>query len=105
VVHVSIALPALAALLPRGVRSPTIVAIVLSSALTFFATTNFAVWAFSGIYTPDVGGLIKCYIAALPFLRNTIAGDAFWATALFGGYRLVQSLAARRAIAALAVER
>jgi hypothetical protein len=89
VVYVAIALPALAAFLPRRVRLPGIVAIVLASSLTFFAATNFAVWAFSGMYEPNLGGLIKCYIAALPFLQNTIAGDAFWATALFGGYRLV----------------
>ena len=99
VVYVAIALPALAGLLPRGLRTLGIVAIMLSSSLAFFATTNFAVWAFSGMYTPDLGGLIKCYIAALPFLQNTITGDAFWAMALFGGYWLVQGIAARRAVA------
>jgi hypothetical protein len=105
VVYVAIALPALAGLLPHRVRAPGIVAIMLSSSLTFFATTNFAVWAFSGMYAPDMGGLIKCYIAALPFLQNTIAGDAFWATALFGGYWLVQRIASQHANAAVASER
>jgi hypothetical protein len=101
VVYVAIALPALAAFLPRRVRLPGIVAIVLASSLTFFAATNLAVWAFSGMYAPDLDGLIKCYIAALPFLQNTIAGDAFWATALFGGYWLMQGIATRR----MAIER
>ena len=39
VVYVAIALPALAGLLPHRVRAPGIIAIILSSSLTFFATT------------------------------------------------------------------
>jgi hypothetical protein len=105
VVYIAIALPALAGLLPRRVRAPGVVAIMLSSSLTFFATTNFAVWAFSGMYAPDISGLIKCYIAALPFLQNTIVGDAFWATALFGGYWLAQRMALQHANAAVTSER
>jgi hypothetical protein len=52
--------------------------------LLFFATTNFAVWAFSGMYAPDLHGLVHCYVAALPFLWNTVAGDMLWTTLLFG---------------------
>jgi hypothetical protein len=95
-VDIAIALPALAALLPRRPGVAGLIAILLSSALTFFVATNFAVWAFSGLYAPDMGGLTECYIAALPFLQNTLAGDAFWALALFGGYRLLRSGAAPR---------
>jgi hypothetical protein len=58
--------------------------LVLSSSLLFFATTNFAVWAFSGMYAHDLHGLVHCYVAALPFLYNTVAGDALWTTLLFG---------------------
>jgi hypothetical protein len=58
--------------------------LVLSSSLLFFATTNFAVWAFSGMYAHDLHGLVLCYVAALPFLWNTVAGDALWTTLLFG---------------------
>ncbi len=91
VVYVSISLPALVGLLSSRFRAPLMVVLVLlSCSLTFFATTNFAVWAFSGMYAPNVEGLIKCYIAALPFLQNTVAGDLFWATVLFGGFSLIQ---------------
>lgn len=55
----------------------------LGSALIFFVTTNFAVWAFSGMYSLDSAGLIQCYIAGLPFLKYTVAGDLFWSVALF----------------------
>jgi hypothetical protein len=58
--------------------------LVLSSSLLFYATTNFAVWAFSGMYAHDLHGLVLCYVAALPFLWNTVAGDALWTTLLFG---------------------
>ena len=57
--------------------------------------TNFAVWAFSGMYSLDMAGLVQCYVAALPFLKYTVAGDLFWAAVLFGGAWLVQRLHAR----------
>ncbi len=37
-----------------------------------------------------MAGLIQCYIAALPFLQYTMAGDLFWSAVLFGGAFLVQ---------------
>jgi hypothetical protein len=89
VVYVAIALPAAAGLLPRPVRAPgALMAVILSSSLTFFLTTNLAVWAFSGMYAPNLGGLIQCYIAALPFLQNTMASDLFWTAVLFSLYWL-----------------
>ena len=38
----------------------------------------------------DLGGLAACYAAALPFLQNTIVGDLFWTSLLFGGYAAVR---------------
>jgi hypothetical protein len=83
VVYAALALPALLARWGRA-RPVVVAPLVLSSSLLFFATTNFAVWAFSGMYAPDLHGLVHCYVAALPFLWNTVAGDALWATLLFG---------------------
>ena len=101
IVYVSIALPAVAGMLSSRLRAPVVlIPVVLSCSLTFFATTNFAVWAFSGIYAPDLEGLIKCYVAALPFLQNAVAGDLFWATVLFGGPWLMRVSRARTAGAA-----
>ena len=38
-------------------------------------------------------GLVKCYIAALPFLQqHAVAGDLFWGIVLFGGYWLAQNV-------------
>ena len=68
---------------------------MLACSLIFFVTTNFAVWAWSGLYSADMAGLIQCYAMGLPFLKYTIAGDLFWAAVLFGGAWLVQRLTAR----------
>lgn len=96
VVYLSLTLPAMVGILSRRFRvSRMLVPAILSCSLIFFVTTNFAVWAFSGIYTADMAGLIKCYIAALPFLQYTVAGDLVWAAILFGGAWLVQTTFAR----------
>jgi Family of unknown function (DUF6580) len=46
---------------------------VLSCALLFFAATNLAVWAFSGMYSHDWARLAAFYVAALPFLKQSVA--------------------------------
>jgi hypothetical protein len=86
VVYATLALPALLGRWGRARGAIVLVPLALSSSLFFFATTNFAVWAFSGMYAHDLAGLVHCYVAALPFLQNTIIGDMFWTTLLFGGW-------------------
>jgi Family of unknown function (DUF6580) len=72
-----------------GRRMPAmIVPLALASSLMFFASSNFAVWAFGGMYPGSLSGLIQCYAAALPFLHTTLLGDLFWTAVLFGGWRL-----------------
>jgi hypothetical protein len=93
IVYAALALPACAASLSGRLRGPrAIVPVMLASAAAFFLITNFAVWAFGSMYAPDAGGLVACYVAALPFLKYTIAGDLFWAAALFGGQWLLQNI-------------
>jgi hypothetical protein len=96
VVYAALALPAVAGILGRRYgASRVVVPAALTCSLIFFAATNLAVWAFSGMYSLDMAGLIQCYTLALPFLKYTIAGDLFWCAALFGGAWLVQRLTAR----------
>jgi hypothetical protein len=71
-----------------GVASVAIASVV--SALGFFAVTNFAVWWGSGLYPQTLEGLVACYVAALPFLRNGIAGALLYSLLLFGGHALLQ---------------
>ncbi len=100
-VYATLALPACAGALSRTLRRPLwIVPILVSSSLIFFLVTNLAVWAFGAMYPANAAGLLTCYVAALPFLRNMLAGDLFWGFALFGGYWLLQGIRAASAAAA-----
>ncbi len=42
----------------------------LSSAIIFFIISNFGVWIVG--YPKNISGFIACYVAALPFLSNTL---------------------------------
>jgi len=96
VVYAALTLPAVIGILARRFGpARAVVPAALSCSFFFFVTTNFAVWAFSGMYSLDMAGLTQCYVAALPFLKYTVAGDLFWAAVLFGGAWLVQRLTTR----------
>lgn len=62
----------------------------VASSLLFFATTNFGVWALDGMYPRTAAGLVACYTAALPFLRNMLEGDLLYTLVLFGGVALLE---------------
>ncbi len=91
IVYAAIALPAVAGIYSRRWHGAApIIATMLSCSLVFFAASNFAVWAFSGMYPLTLQGLTECYAAALPFLDRTVFGDLFWTAVLFGGAWFVQ---------------
>ena len=70
-------------------------AAAITSSVLFFVITNFGMWLFSGFYPRTLAGFEACYIAAIPFFQNTVAGDLFYATLLFGGFRLAELLVQR----------
>ncbi len=51
------------------------------STLIFFIITNFGVWTL-GNYGYTVGGLIECFILAIPFYGNTLISSLFFATCI-----------------------
>lgn len=77
-------------LLRSHIKVGTVLLASLSSSLLFFIITNFAMWVGSPFYPQNMGGLIECYVAALPFLNNGILGDLFFSTVFFGGFYLAQ---------------
>ena len=81
-------------LLARGRSAPRLVGATLSSAVVFFALSNFGMWA-SGYYPRTAAGLAECYAAALPFFRNTLLSDAVFVAALFGGHALLSRWVSR----------
>ncbi len=96
-VYLSFALTVLIGWAIAGRKSPlTIGGAAIASSVMFFVVTNFGVWLFSGMYPRSVDGLAACYVAAIPFFQNTLAGDLFFAALLFGGFAL-----AERAVPAL----
>lgn len=50
----------------------------ISGSFIFFAISNLGVWLSSGMYELSFAGLVQCFIAALPFLDNQLAGDLFY---------------------------
>ena len=67
-----------------------------SGSILFFLITNFGVWVAGGLYPSTLEGLRQCYVAAIPFFRNTLLGDLIYTAAFFGGYALVMSIVLTR---------
>lgn len=67
----------------------------IASSLLFFAVSNFGVWLAGGIYPHTLTALGACFVAAVPFFQNTVAGDLFYAALLFGGFALAEHLVPR----------
>jgi hypothetical protein len=91
VIYLSFAVIVALGLWLRPRRSPAVIAsAALASSILFFGLTNFGVWAFDHLYPPTWSGLVACYVAALPFFRNSLAGDLLYTAALFGGFALLE---------------
>ncbi|GHB81489.1 DUF6580 family putative transport protein [Persicitalea jodogahamensis] len=73
----------------------------LLSSVLFFVVTNFAVWYGSaGFYPQTLSGLGACYLAGLQFYQqdffgnlffNTVLGDLFFSSVLFGAFEALKS--------------
>jgi hypothetical protein len=60
--------------------------------LVFYLVTNFAGWLEPhSLYAHTVDGLLQGYVMAIPFFRNSLAGDLFWTALLFGLYEVAHS--------------
>ena len=68
-------------------KKPSVFAILLSS-FSFFVITNFGVWLIS--YPKSWVGLVECYTLAIPFFRNSLLGDFFYAGLMIYGFNFVQ---------------
>ena len=78
------------------------IGVTVTGSILFFIVTNFGVWTSSlAAYPHNIVGLMQCYAAAIPFFRNTLAGDLFFVGSIFGAYelakRFVPSLQQRQA--------
>jgi hypothetical protein len=69
----------------------TTIGSTVAGSVLFFVVTNFGVWLTTEFaYPHTVVGMIQCYTAAIPFFRNTLAGDFIYVGAMFGLFELAK---------------
>lgn len=74
----------------KKVRIQNILIASILASIVFFMVSNFGVWASTTMYPDDLNGLIICYSAGLPFLKNTLMGDLVYTGVLFGVFEFAQ---------------
>ena len=64
--------------------------------MQFFVLSNFGTWlAPGGMYGHTLGGLVNCYVAAIPFFRNTLLADVMFTAVVFGLHFVLSRLVVR----------
>lgn len=77
----------------KSVAAPLLSSVAAST--LFYLVTNAAVWAFSPLYEKTSAGLSLAYFMGLPFFKNTLLGDLFYAGVFIGGYAILTSMVFR----------
>lgn len=72
-------------------------AAAVGTSTVFFLLSNFGCWL-AGMYPPTAGGLLECYIAALPWFGATLGGDLFYSIVLIGSYDHLMTHGSERAV-------
>lgn len=85
--------------LRRHKNLANIIGATLAGSILFFLITNFAVWAATPWYPKNWVGMSQCYILALPFFRNTILGDLFYVSTMFGLFESAKFLVRKKVLA------
>lgn len=70
----------------------------LLASFSFFLVSNFAVWVAWQMYPKTLAGLGMCYVAALPFFRNSLTSELCCSLLLFGLLNRARSLTGMNAI-------
>jgi len=74
------------------------------SAIVFYLVTDFGEWL-GPLYPHTLAGLAASYVAAIPFLRNSVLSDLAYSFVFFGIYDAARFAAARRAAGVTAPQR
>jgi hypothetical protein len=56
----------------------------ITGSTLFFVTSNLSTWGEGLLYPMTFTGLTTCYVAAIPFFRNTVVADLLGTALLFG---------------------
>ncbi len=73
-----------------------VLAASLAGPTVFFFISNFTVWLGWRMYSPTWQGLMDCYVAGLPFFRNSLLSGLLYSALLFGAYELYRRKVARK---------
>ncbi len=85
-----------AGMLRDSISTPRVIGASLMASVSFFLASNFTVWAAWGMYPKTWSGLGACYVAALPFFRNSIVSELAFSVLIFGIARHSQTFNAVR---------
>lgn len=97
-VYGAMALSGLLGFLLRADRTPLrVLGTALAGSVLFFLVTNLGVFLVQDLYPRSISGLVQCYVMALPFFQNSLAGDLLFTAGLF----TIFHLAAREKSAAI----
>jgi Family of unknown function (DUF6580) len=84
-------------LLSARISGTRVAAAALLGPTSFFVVSNYAVWAEGGMYVHTLGGLMACYLAAIPFYRNDVISTTIVLGVAFGVPALVRRMRAHPA--------
>lgn len=75
----------------NSIHGKTFIGMNLMTVLGFFLLSNFAVWLSSDVtYSKDFAGLIACYTAGIPFIKNSLLSQFAFSILFFGGFEAVK---------------
>ena len=81
-----------AAILSEKISLRSIVGSSLLASISFFIVSNFCVWLEWNMYPKTLSGLAACYVAAIPFFRNSVVAELLCSILLFSLARYSQKL-------------
>lgn len=64
----------------------------IGGSLFFFVISNLGVWMMDSLYPMTVQGLVSCFVMAIPFFINQVAGDFLYIFTTFGIMEALKSL-------------
>jgi len=76
-------------MLMKNKKPLSVLGFTLGGSLLFFIVSNFGYFV-QGWNGYTVAGLVKTYVMAIPFYRNSMIGDLIGSTMLFGLYFMLQ---------------
>lgn len=80
-------------------RSPLrVLAVTLAGSVVFFLVTNLGVFLMQDLYPRTASGLATCYLMAIPFFKNSLAGDVAFSVILFGLHFFLVDRADKKAL-------